>query len=138
MTDRELLELAAKAAGVFITKEQFEKECTSPWDPEWEPVYDEETGSISGWRTWYGSSGEIGGWEDYTWDPMNRDGEALRLAVKLRMLVDVPSARNVQQVIEVVAAGVRNSIYEPCGADLYAATRRAIVRAVAEIGKAMP
>jgi hypothetical protein len=63
--------------------------------------------------------------------PLKDDGDALRLAVKLRMHVSVyPTKTNV------TADGVyRGQLHE---ADPYAATRRAITRAAAEIGKAMP
>jgi hypothetical protein len=64
------------------------------------------------------------------WNPLTDDADALRLAVKLKMHVSVyPTKTNV------TADGVyRGQLHE---ADPYAATRRAITRAAAEIGKAM-
>ena len=93
MTDRELLEDAAKAAGVDI---------------EWQPcgwAHDNETGC--------------------EWNPLTDDGDALRLAVKLHMPVEA--------MIAFVAE--REPDWEK---DPLAATRRAITRAAAESGKAMP
>ena len=133
MTDRELLELASKAAGVFLTKEQFERECTSPWDEEWEPYYDDESGSMHGWRTWYGRSGERGGWEGFEWNPLADNGDALRLAVALRLDVRINSfdtwVYHSRRFNDASAA-------EPHGDAPLVATRRAIVRAAAEIQRA--
>ena len=81
MTDKELIELAAKAAGY-------------PPDDS--------------------------AWDDEIWNPFEDDGDALRLAVKIKW---VPSR------VEVVGLSMNE--------DPYAAARRAIVRAAAEIGKEM-
>jgi len=98
MTDRELLELAAKASGL--------------------PEY--------GW---------MGGSLMYVkdncfvdWNPLNDDGDALRLVVKLRLdfYVDVKQAGC--WVDDFVC------LFEDINNDPYAATRRAIVRAAAAIG----
>lgn len=66
------------------------------------------------------------------WNPLTDDGDALRLAVKLRM--------DIAHFEESVRADVTG--YDDChernGADPYAATRKAIVRAAAEIGRALP
>jgi hypothetical protein len=67
------------------------------------------------------------------WNPLTDDGDALRLAVKLGLLVDVWLQQKVciasNQGEELVDARVE------FGTDPYAATRRAIVRAAAEIGR---
>lgn len=105
MDDRELLELAAKAAGI---------------------VYHDDLGE---WRhqDWcrYWADGDFctcGG----AWNPLNDDGDALRLAVKLRMIVEIDSYHAMANGnIEDLAGG----------ADPFAATRRAIVRAAAEIAR---
>ena len=102
MTNRELLELAAKAAG--ITHEGLD-------DP------DDETSGL--WVSWATS-----------WNPLTDDGDALRLAVKLRLAVDVG-----QEATHVYSSD--KGIVEPLDTDPYAATRRAIVRAAAEIGRNM-
>jgi hypothetical protein len=106
MTDQELLELAAKAAG-FLN-----------WTPTDEGLHI-ETGTRRGSLFFY-------------WYPLTDDGDALRLAVKLGM--DVFGDEDYRY-----AEGVRprSLVQEPCGNDPYAATRRAIVRAAAEIGKSM-
>ena len=93
MSDRELLELAAKAAGIRINY----------W------VYDNNDDSPSVLE-----SGGI-------WNPLTDDGDALRLAVQLGLL-GAPF-----MTLEFIAA-IGDSA--PC-----AATRLAIVRAAAEIGR---
>lgn len=113
MNDRELLELAAKAAGLDV-----------------------EFMAISGANI---VSGEHCG----LWRPLDDDGDALRLAIRL----GVGFGRCFQVVIdsEINRTGVRHTdrggkydSLEYHARDPYAATRRAIVRAAAEIGKAMP
>jgi hypothetical protein len=64
-----------------------------------------------------------------SWNPLTNDGDALRLAVKLRF--DLMLYSNVKGVF---TKGVQCS--EDGANDPYAATRRAIVRAAAAIGKA--
>ena len=67
------------------------------------------------------------------WNPLTDDGDALRLAVKLGL--DVDHFGN-SAVVEAWVVGI-----QPCAveynSDPYAATRRAIVRSAAEIGKGM-
>jgi hypothetical protein len=102
MTDRELLEAAAKAAGMNI---------------EWQPC---------GWA----HNNETG----CEWNPLTDDGDALRLAVKLNIW-PVRQYRRPAIVVQNGAAYFDELADEPIGDDPYAATRRAIVRAAAEIGK---
>jgi hypothetical protein len=106
MNDRELLELAAKAAGIDV------------WT------------DIDG--NYYCYAGET---VEVPWNPLTDDGDALRLAVKLGLLIDVSLRMNESE------AGGNNAAYQ-CelhkNSDPYAATRRAIVRAAAEIGKEQP
>ena len=109
MTELELLELAAKAAGIELR-----------WHPD---------------GTAYSDSRCAGYWG--VWNPLTDDGDALRLAVKLSIYIQpftescVPSvfARGMNSIgtEQVIALG-----NDPC-----AATRRAIVRAAAEIGRSM-
>jgi hypothetical protein len=103
MTDRELLELAAKAAEL--------PECG--WmGPAFMYVKDNQ-------------------FKD--WNPLEDDGDALQLAVKLGIDIEL-------QVESVWANGleVQNyQLFEWHKGDRCAATRRAIVRAAAEIGKGM-
>jgi hypothetical protein len=71
------------------------------------------------------------------WNPLTDDGDALRLAVKLRIEPHFVS----ENVHGVILNGTDIGEWEqvlsenPLGNDPYAATRRAIVRAAAEIGK---
>lgn len=86
MTDKELLELAAKAAGVELTGADR--------------------------AAWLNKS-------SYGWNPLTDDGDALRLAVKLKMWTHS-------------GMGCFQNELDPL-----AATRRVIVRAAAEIGRNM-
>lgn len=70
------------------------------------------------------------------WNPLTDDGDALRLAVKLRMKVYPGEAYGWDGAIVDYShkfSGVCDETEDP---DPYAATRRAIVRAAVEIGKA--
>jgi hypothetical protein len=112
MTDRELLEFAAKAAGIHALR--------SP------------DGVL---RNCTGLHPAMNMLAAPPWNPLTDDGDALRLAVKLGLLVDVWLQQKVciasTQGEELVDAR------EQFGDDPYAATRRAIVRAAAEIGRNM-
>lgn len=101
MTDRELLERAAKAAGI-----------------EW----DEEEG-----HGWYQDDG-CWTW----WNPLTDDGDALRLAVTLLISVNPGHGYTVCAKAKKHKSGWT---HEYVGRDLAAATRRAIVRAAAELAK---
>ncbi|MBF3045398.1 hypothetical protein [Pseudomonas aeruginosa] len=105
MNDRELLELAARAAGY-----QFSYSYRSLSSPA-VPVILAETGR---WRQW---------------DPRHDDGDALRLAVKLRTSIFLASNNT-------ACESVGDDYWFDDGIDA-AAVRRAIVRAAAEIGKSM-
>lgn len=106
MTDRELLELAAKAAGWTLVWKSLGGEMPNPF------MFN-ESDATSG-----------------AWNPLTDDGDALRLAVKLELEIFFTSQniRATNRHIDQVPA-------ENKGSDPYAATRRAIVRAAAEIGK---
>lgn len=113
MTDKELLEYAAKAAGI-----------KGRWGRE--GYIERNEGFIpKGWRR--------------AWNPLNNDSDALRLAVKLKMLVQVDYSDSFRYVTsakcwsrELERCVFASEEVEPCP---YAATRRAIVRAAYEIGK---
>jgi hypothetical protein len=112
MNDRELLELAAKAAGIPGLKYRGGPCIPAAW------IYDYEDA-----RTYK------------TWNPLTDDGDALRLAVKLRI--------DIQNLDTGVCAqrnygSVRTYAVEPYTHDPAAATRRAIVRDAAEIGATQP
>lgn len=102
MTDRELLELTAKAAG-------YEVELTSPYEAKID-----------------------GEWQE--WNPLEYDSHALRLAVKLTLEIDVCHTGIAVRTPD----GIKVLVDSKEQPDAYAATRQAIVRAAAEIGKAMP
>ena len=108
MTDRELLEGAAKAAGYAFDGQSLKSNTTD--------------------------------FEYDGWNPLTDDGDALRLAVKLYM--DIEILGGATQITYVMGhddyrcnVGMNEG---DCNGDLCKATRRAIVRAAAEIGKAMP
>jgi len=108
MNDRELLEMAAKAAGITLRWIQ------GPNDDECiHPIRRRDDGMC-----------------EVDWNPLTDDGDAFRLAIRLKMEVDFDDVR--------VAVRTRQGIkvLEDEGGDLYAATRSAIVRAAAEIGAA--
>ena len=109
-SDRELLELAAKAAGYVV-----------------EPDAHIPSGGI-----WLAESDG-----DKPWNPLTDDGDALRLAVKLGMRVYVYQEDLVTTVGFNLPDGERNSLHYQHDADAIAATRRAIVNAAAAIGEAM-
>ena len=69
------------------------------------------------------------------WNPLTDDGDALRLAVKLKLRV-LPQEKccYVESNPETLLALASVSALEMNSNDPYAATRRAIVRAAAEIG----
>jgi hypothetical protein len=107
MNDRELLELAAKAAGI-----------------ETAIIYDEDDGLGPYCKT---------GKHAY-WRPLQDDGDALRLAVKLHFALDVGC---MSTSVDGLLDSDKGMAPELHGGDPCAATRRAIVRAAAEIGKKM-
>lgn len=99
MTDRELLELAAKAHSGLV------------YLPELGWIHEDPHGVRGSW-----------------WNPLADDGDALRLAVKLELDVMCASVQSIEDGVAVAIEAGTN----PC-----AATRRAIVRAAAEIGRSM-
>jgi hypothetical protein len=112
MTDRELLELAAKAAGFsgidFLAQDH------------WANVYDAEG-------------------RQSAWNPLTDDGDALRLAVNLGIVIrPFPSHHQGSQVVASMHPYIEEREYvSDNGQDMAAATRRAVTRAAAEIGKRM-
>jgi len=67
------------------------------------------------------------------WNPLTDDGDALRLAVDLRFDVE-----NNGHFASVVCADLEHPVMSECNdGDKYATTRRAIVRAAAQIGQSM-
>lgn len=101
-TDRELLKMAAKACGISVLS--FSGDC--PLNP-------------------------FPGRLQMFWNPLNEDGDALRLAVHLH--IDVCFGANY-----VIARGGTQMPIVNNADDPNAATRRAIVIEAAGIGRAMP
>ena len=77
------------------------------------------------WGCWEGSKYQ----SIDPWNPLTDDGDALRLAVTM--------FRDIRFWYYCNSVSVGNEMRIPCGEDPYAATRRAIVRAAAKIGKRM-
>jgi hypothetical protein len=106
MTDRELLELAAKAAGIIVGHAKRDPSVT---------FFLDDRGLV------------------INWNPLTDDGDALRLAVKLgvqiTIILDGDDGDHFPQTM--VDWATEEHLNDP-----YAATRRAIVRVAAEIGKA--
>jgi len=104
MTDRELLEKAAKAAGL-----------------QYDPTVKARHGLLV-------SDPALGKCQSETvpWNPLTDDGDALRLAVKLRLVVEVGAEATLVYRDD-------PGICELHEADAFAATRRAIVRAAAAL-----
>lgn len=118
MSDRELLELAAKAAGI-----------APQWAAGVPPLFWEQR-SDSEWGLYRANANGT----QTRWNPLADDGDALRLAVKLGLKFQFFDSSRTAFSGEFDMAVAQ----EETGNDPYAATRRAIVRAAAEIGKAMP
>jgi hypothetical protein len=76
-------------------------------------------------------------WQENSWNPLDDDGDALRLAVKLNIDVFFHASRVESHVAGGRIPPVRAIEREDYGDDPLAATRRAIVRAAAEIGRNM-
>ena len=107
MTDREMLELAARAAGL--------KEFT-------------EINGRFAVRT------RFTGMQDWSpWNPLTDDGDALRLAVYLEFEIDITSTG----VAVRTRCGLKVLVNKTEEPDLCAAARLAITRAAAEIGRQM-
>ncbi|HCE5959975.1 hypothetical protein [Pseudomonas aeruginosa] len=121
MNDRTLLELAARAAGI---KARWFK--VNQWR------------QVGGNRMQTGQDDVFGTHHRKPWNPLTDDGDALRLAVKLGLTVDIDLDESWTE-IDYTADYQDKEIREGHGGgtDPYGATRLAIVRAAAEIGKSM-
>ena len=124
MTDRELLEFAAKAAGYAVVgpaPKYIAQGCN-----EWALIVRNSKGG------------------DSVFDPLTYNGDALRLAVKLGIEIH-PDTEVMETITAFMVGNCGFNTREEWGTlrdgsdnDTYAATRRAITRAAAEIGRAMP
>ncbi len=118
MTDKELLELAAKASGIEV------------WFPRMNGGANKDGTRIILTPCHTEKEGEI-----VEWNPLTDDGDALRLAVKLGLAISIDIVEKQTHAHHEHTWKAQAEDWEdqgPC-----AATRRAIVRAAAEIGKEM-
>jgi hypothetical protein len=104
MEDKELLELAAKAEG-NVTWDCFQKKFRKHIDRD---------GTFLG----------------VEWNPLEDDGDALRLAVKLHMTIDLHWLDK-----DEISVYARKAYPVERSTDHFSAVRKCIVRAAAEIGK---
>lgn len=75
-----------------------------------------------------------GHWWTTAWSPFADDGDALRLAVKLRLHLSFDLYGGETYAVA-TPSGTHQGYDAPCGDDPCAATRRAIVRAAAQLAK---
>ena len=76
---------------------------------------------------------------DEAWNPLADDGDALRLAVKLELIIEIAGhAAYAECSKDRKAANGKSHTSTVSMQDSHSATRRAIVRVAAEIGKDMP
>ena len=130
-TDRELLELAAKA----FWGEEIDDVCSVRWLEE-----DQAIGYTHG-----DNQDHNGLDQEFVWNPLADGGDALRLLAAMPSLW-ILSLKFGGPTVEInVAWGAGGERTDKIarefagdGADVAAAIRRAIVRAAAEIGRAMP
>ena len=121
MTDRELLELAAKAFGFGAQNVSTNLHC---WTASEYPKGTGKHGAL--WNyVGHGNTAEL-------WNPLADDGDAFRLAVQVELTVH-------HWPDEICVCNINGTINESIArvGDIYAATRRAIVQAAAEIGRRM-
>ena len=130
MTDRELLEAAAKA----YWGSEIDDTCSIRWL---------DIDSCIGYT--HGENQDHNGCDiELCWNPLEYDAEAFRLAVKLRLDIDNGSPSDGNRYVCAYRCGIAmvrdpvseiEEIEDEC--QRLAATRRAIVRAAAEIGAAI-
>lgn len=113
MTDQELLEQAAKAAGLPV-------EMSCEGGIGWFACGRDQDGGVIDW-----------------WNPLKDSGHALDLAVRLKLWVQISDrsvfiAQNADEILGEMAASTM-IMFADFGGDPHAATRRAIVRAAASL-----
>jgi hypothetical protein len=121
-TDRELLELAARAVG-YDTDHSWNASRLEMDPPVIAMVVHDAAGELV-------STG---------WNPLDNDGDALRLAVRLKLEIEQNQVSESEESWCCVS-GYGLSVMEEFRSEpsRFEATRRAIVRAAAEIGRSMP
>ena len=120
-TDKESLELAAKAAGIV-----------GEWVDDYNPTHDYfYQGNHSGFYV-----GEAVGGSCTVWNPLTNDGDALRLAVKLNITFVFDVDASLQDLFARAGVGLPSGVNElVINGDKDAAARRAITRVAAMIGE---
>ncbi|MEE1869023.1 hypothetical protein [Pseudomonas auratipiscis] len=103
--DHELLKLAAKGGGLDI------EPCTCR-DPKWPFRLKGQSGVRA------------------HWNPLINDGDALKLAVELRLNIEINAGG-----VDVYSGDLDEGLYVPVSGDLRDCTRRAIVHAAAKVGE---
>ena len=125
-SDRELLELAAKAYGFGDPEGSF------IWTESEYPRGSKTSGALWNYIGWCDTA-EL-------WNPLTDDGDALRLAVTCKIALNPTLVDGLNRDLHESAAGGVNrwtDCREKHNGDPFAATRRAIVRAAAKIGRVM-
>jgi hypothetical protein len=123
MTDRELLELAAKA--------YWGDEIGDTCFPEWSES-DQAISYTCGDQDYRGCD------VVRIWNPLEDDGDAFRLFVTLRMAVEFADCTATLSSAFAVSDDGEGFSEDVIEGDANAAMRRAIVRAAAEVGRRMP
>lgn len=127
MTDREMLELAAKAYGFGDPEGNF------IWTESEYPRGSKTNGALWNYMGWCDTA--------QLWNPLTDDGDALRLAVKLGasdgspLRICIEYQHDGEQDFTCVEHFGENTVYH--AVDPAEATRRAIVMAAAQAGKEM-
>ena len=116
MDDRTILELAAKAAGIEYTIED-----------------DDYYVSHKFFGLWLVKHHEPSEYEKRYWNPLTDDGDALRLAIDLQLGISIPPVIDGRIDVVTFYGPIISVIEYPVNGDRYAATRRAITRAAADI-----
>ena len=114
MNDKELLLMAAKAAGIDLTEYNW-------FDTPFYTGFERRNLCEGGFDL-----------PVSTWNPLTEDGDALRLAVKLEL--DFVNFQNSVEVLAYLGCEPIDTVSEEVLGCRLAATRRAIVKAAAAIG----
>lgn len=130
MTDRELLELAAKAAGMNVLER--------PWNDDDGWFFCEQHGNPAMHFRKFDNPHHCSN----SWKPLTDDGDALRLACKvgLRINTAYKTGKDERPGVGIWIPGDQEHyppFWEANSIDHCAAVRGTIVRAAAEIGKSM-
>ena len=117
MTDKELLELAAKAAGLT----------NLIYCPAWKCMAEFDIDKQGGYFKW-----------DTYWNPLKDDNAALQLGILTRLSIKHGITSTGAKGGLISCEQGFSKEFEEVGQDPLIAIRRAIVQVAAEIGKAMP